>query len=213
MTGDLRLALLKAARQTADLGLNHGATGNLSCRLADGMLITPTAVPYPQLDPAGMVTMRLDGTVIGPGTPSSEWRLHAAIYRARSDLGAVVHAHSRFATTVSCLGQDLPAVHYMLAAAGTSRVRCAPYAVFGSAELAAAAVAAVGDSRACLLGNHGLVAAGADLAEALRVAAEVEAVAEYWWRARAVGTPAILTEEEMAEAIRRFRTYGVDAGR
>ncbi|HSR14555.1 MAG TPA: class II aldolase/adducin family protein, partial [Gemmatimonadales bacterium] len=127
--------------------------------------------------------------------------------------GAVVHAHSRFATTVSCLGQDLPAVHYMLAAAGTSRVRCAPYAVFGSAELAAAAVAAVGDSRACLLGNHGLVAAGADLAEALRVAAEVEAVAEYWWRARAVGTPAILTEEEMAEAIRRFRTYGVDAGR
>ena len=212
MTDD-RTRLLESARRTEALGLNHAATGNLSRRTAGGMLITPTAVPYDRLDREGLVAMRFDGTVEGTGTPSSEWQLHAAIYRARADLGAVVHAHSRFATTIACLREDLPAVHYMLAIAGAARVRCAPYAPFGSAELAEAAVAALGPSRACLLGNHGLVAAGADLEEALKVAVEVETVAEYWWRARAVGKPVLLSDAEMAEAIARFRSYGVPPGR
>lgn len=210
---DHRTALLEAARRTEALGLNHGATGNVSVRSADGMLITPTAVPYGRLDAAGLVAIGLDGTVAGTGTPSSEWRLHAAIYLARADLGAIVHTHSRFATTSACLREDLPAVHYMLAVTGATRVRCAPYAPFGSAELADLAVVALGEARACLLGNHGLVAAGADLEEALRVAVEVETVAEYWWRARAVGAPVLLGDDEMAEAIARFRSYGVPPGR
>jgi L-fuculose-phosphate aldolase len=210
---DHRTRLLESARRTEALGLNHAATGNLSLRTTSGMLITPTAVPYHRLDGEGLVAMRLDGTVEGTGTPSSEWQLHAAIYRARADLGAIVHAHSRFATTLACLREDLPPVHYMLAITGAARVRCAPYAPFGSAELAEAAVTALGPSRACLLGNHGLVAAGTDLDEALRVAVEVETVAEYWWRARAVGAPVLLSDAEMAEAIVRFRSYGVPPGR
>ena len=210
---DSRAMLLEAARRTEALGLNHAATGNVSLRTAGGMLITPTAVPYDQLDADGLVPVALDGTVEGTGIPSSEWRLHTAIYRARTDLGAIVHTHSRFATTIACLREDLPAVHYMLAVTGANRVRCAPYAPFGSAELARAAVAALGQARACLLGNHGLVAGGVDLEEALKVAVEVETVAEYWWRARAVGVPVLLTDEEMAEALIRFGWYGVPPGR
>lgn len=212
MTGP-RTALLEAARRSGELGLNHGATGNLSCRDGGGMLITPTAVPWERLTAGAMVSVTLDGAVPGGGAPSSEWRLHAAIYRARPDLAAVVHTHSRFATTIACLQEDLPAVHYMLAVSGGSLVRCTPYAPFGSAELAAAAVVAMGEGQACLLGNHGLVAAGTDLDEALRVAVEVETIAEYWWRARAVGRPVLLSDEDMAEAIARFRTYGVAPGR
>jgi L-fuculose-phosphate aldolase len=210
---DLRVALLDAARRTEALGLNHGATGNLSCRSGSGMLITPTAVPYHRLDPASLVSLAFDGTVNGAGQPSSEWRLHAAVYLARPDIGAVVHTHSRFATTIACLREDLPAIHYMVAETGAASVRCAPYAPFGSDHLADLAVAALGPSRACLLANHGLVAAGAGLEEALRVALEVETVAEYWWRARAIGSPVLLTETEMADALARFRDYGASPGR
>lgn len=204
-----RTALLEAARRTVALGLNHGATGNLSVRLGQGFLITPTGLPCDGLAAADLVIVGMDGLPApGQSAPSSEWRLHRDVYLARNDVGAIVHAHPPFATTLACLGEDLPAVHYMIAIAGAARVRCAPYAPFGTEDLSRAALDALGASRACLLANHGLVATGADPAEAVRVAAEVEAVAELWWRARQVGTPNVLTDTEMAEVLRRFRDYG-----
>lgn len=204
-----RTSLLEAARRTVALGLNHGATGNVSVRLDRGFLITPTGLACDGLAAADLVLVGMDGTPApGQRAPSSEWRLHRDVYAARHDVGAVVHAHPPFATTLACLREDLPAVHYMIAIAGADRVRCAPYAPFGTEDLSRAALGALGASRACLLANHGLVAVGADPVEALRVAAEVESVAELWWRARQVGTPKILSDTEMAEVLRRFRDYG-----
>ena len=204
-----RKRLADFTRRCSATGLNHGSTGNLSFRTSPGFLITPSGVPADQLDEGSMVELALDGTPSGPGKPSSEWRLHAAIYSARSDAQAIVHAHPPFCTTIACLRQDIPPVHYMLAITGSDRVRCSAYATFGTEELSAAAVEALGEGRACLLANHGLVTTGPDLETAFRVAVEVETVAEYWWRAKAVGEPVILSEAEMASAIAKFRDYWI----
>lgn len=204
-----RAALVEVTRRCTSQGLNHGTTGNLSVRAGAGFLITPSGIPAAALDEASIVeVLDADGTVRGKGRPSSEWRLHAAIYAARPDAGAIVHAHPPFSTTIACMRQDIPPVHYMLAIAGGHRVRCSAYATFGTEELSAAAVEALAGSRACLLANHGLVTIGPDLEGAYRVAVEVEVVAEYWWRARSVGEPVLLTEDEMDDALREFRRYG-----
>lgn len=201
--------LIAAARRTVELGLNHGTTGNLSLRFGEGFLITPTGMPCDALGATDLVAMGMDGS-LAPGSraPSSEWRLHRDIYAAHPDRQAIVHAHPTFATTLACLRLDLPAVHYMIAVTGGSLVRCAPYATFGTEALSAAAVVALGAGKACLLANHGLLAVGGDLDEAVRVAAEVEQVAELYWRARQVGEPVILSDAEMTEVIERFRGYG-----
>lgn len=205
----MRAALVEAVRHLARLGLNHGTTGNVSVRSGQGMLITPTGTPWDRLAAEDMVDASLDGQPApGQGRPSSEWRLHADIYRGRPEVGSVVHAHPPFATTLACLREDIPAVHYMIAVTGSDRVRCSEYATFGTEALSRAALAALGPTRACLLANHGLVTVGTTLAEALRVAEEVEVVAEYFWRARAIGKPVILGEPEMREALARFSEYG-----
>lgn len=203
-----RKGLVDFTRRCASLGLNHGSTGNLSVRNSNGFLITPSGVPADQLDEGSMVELATDGTPRGFGKPSSEWRLHAAIYSARADAQAIVHAHPPFSTTIACLRQDIPPVHYMIAVTGAHRVRCSGYATFGTAELSAAAVEALGESRACLLANHGLVTIGPDLETAFRIACEVEAVAEYWWRAKAAGEPVLLSEAEMRDAVEKFKGYG-----
>jgi len=200
--------LIAAAHQSVSAGLNHGTTGNLSLRLGDGLLITPTGAACDRLTAADLVRLDADGTPVGGrGVPSSEWRLHRDIYLARLEVGAIVHAHPVFATTLSCERLDLPAVHYMIAAAGGATVRCAPYATFGTEALSAGAVEALEGRRACLLANHGLVAVGRDPLDALRVAIEVESVAELYWRARQGGRPVILGDTEMAEVLERFRDY------
>lgn len=206
---DLRGSLLEAARRSVAAGLNHGTTGNLSVRMGQGFLITPTGMPCDQLGAEDLVPVDAEG-VAAPGgrRPSSEWRLHRDIYGARPDVAAIVHAHPVFATTLACLRLDLPAVHYMLAAAGAATLRCAGYATFGTSELSRAAVEALGAAGACLLANHGLVAVGAHPPAAVRVALEVEHVAELYWRARQIGEPVILSEAEMAEVRERFRDYG-----
>jgi len=188
-------------------GLNHGATGNLSLRLPEGLLVTPTGAACDRLAESDLVRLDGEGGVVGGGRPSSEWRLHRDIYRARPEVGAVVHAHPVFATTLACERIDLPAVHYMIAAAGGVNVRCAAYATFGTEALSAAALDALAGRRACLLANHGIVAVGADPLDALRVAIEVESVAELFWRARQGGRPVILGKAEMAEVLDRFRDY------
>lgn len=204
-----RQAVVVAARRLVTLGLSHGTTGNVSVRVPGGLFITPSGMPYDRITARDVV--RLDaagGRARGSRTPSTEWRMHCDVYEARPDAGAVVHAHPTYATTIACLRRDLPAVHYMVAAAGGHSVRCARYATFGTAELSTAALHALADRKACLLANHGLLALGADAEDALRIAEEVERVAELYWRTLAAGTPVLLDESEMQRVVDRFTSYG-----
>jgi L-fuculose-phosphate aldolase len=203
-----RAALLHAARRLDQLGLNRGTSGNLSVRVDGGALITPSGVAPENLTVQAMVRVDLDGVVQGAGVPSSEWRMHCDILAARPESGAVVHTHSSFAVTLSTLRRDIPAFHYMIATAGGDSVRCAGYALFGSSELSRLAVEAIKDRKACLLGNHGLIALGRNLDEAIAVAVEVEALCEQYWRALQIGEPVLLTDEQMAQVLEKFRGYG-----
>ncbi len=201
----LRMAVVRTAREMSALGLSRGTSGNVSTRIGDRMLVTPSALAYEKTDAGDIVLVDLDGRVVeGERQPTTEWPLHAAIYRARPDVGAVVHAHAVFCTTLSTLRRDIPPFHYMVALAGGDTIRCAPYAGFGTTELAASAVAALEGRHACLLANHGMVALGASTDAALELAQEVETLAELYWRALQVGEPALLTAEEVAEAQERF---------
>jgi L-fuculose-phosphate aldolase len=206
--GELRAAVATAALRLLEAGLLRGTAGNLSARSGGLVAITPTGVDYRRLDQGSVPVVDLDGRPVdGELAPSSELPLHLAAYRARPDVGAVVHTHSRFATTFAVLGEELPAVHYLLAHAGR-RVRVAPYATYGTGELADACVAALGGDRAVLLANHGVVAVGAGLERALLAAEAVEEVAELCWRARCLGTPVVLPDEEMDRVARAFERYG-----
>jgi len=193
-------------------GINRGVSGNVSARIRcdewDGFLVTPTGMPYDAMTADDIVAMTLDGEARGSRRASSEWRFHCELYRARDDLRAIVHAHAPFATTLACLHRGIPSFHYMIAVAGGRDIRCAPYATFGSPELAALAVTAMAGRHACLLANHGMIAAGADLSEALARAIEVEGLAEMYWRALQIGEPVILSDAEMTTVIEQFRTYG-----
>lgn len=203
----LRQALLETSRQLLALGLNRGTAGNASVRYGDGLLVTPSALPVSAMTPDSMVKMTLAGEIIGSGKPSSEWRFHRDILAARPEIGAVVHCHSMFATTLACLHRDVPAVHYMIEAAGGDSVRCAPYALFGTQTLSDFALDALRDRRACLLGNHGQIAAGKDLAEALAVAVEVEFLCELYWRTLQAGEPHLLSGQQMQDVKQRFVEY------
>jgi len=180
-------------------------------RCGDGLLVTPSGVPARDLTAQGMVLLAANGDVAGAGRPSSEWRIHRDILALRPDLHAVVHVHSPFATTLACLGLEVPPFHYMIAAAGGSTIRCAPYALFGTQELSDHALAALQDRQACLLANHGMIAAGGDLERALALCVEVESLCEQYWRARQIGEPRLLSATQMAEVMERFRTYGRQA--
>ncbi len=208
----LRDALAATLRRFDALGLNRGSTGNLSHRLAHdgqaGMLITPTGMGADELRPQDLVWLGDDGTLRGDWQPSSEWHFHRAIYARRPDLHAVVHMHSPHATALACLRRDLPSFHYMVAVAGGDSVRCTPYHLFGTEALSLAVADAMRDRNACLMANHGLVAAGETLAQAVKVALEIESLCEVYLKALAVGEPVLLDAAQMAEVIERFRSYG-----
>ena len=204
----LRLQMCEAALQLDAAGLNRGSTGNLSVRQGTHWLVTPSGVAAQDLQPASMVLMDFQGQALGPGKPSSEWRFHRDILASRPDIGAVVHTHSRFATAFSCLHRDIPAFHYMVAIAGGDTIRCAPYALFGTQELSDHALAALTDRRACLLGNHGLIALGTDIRRAVAVAVEVESLCEQYWTALQLGEPHILSTVQMQAVHEKFKTYG-----
>lgn len=210
-TATERAALVSAMRGLEDRGLNVGTTGNASCRVAGGFLVTPTGVPGAGLTPAGLVEVDLSGRVHGDGRPSSEWRFHRDIYASRPDVGAVVHTHSTYATALACTGRGIPAFHYMVAVAGGQDIRCADYATFGTEALSANALAALEGRRACLMANHGVIATGDDLDEALTLAAYVENLARMYEVALGLGQVRILTENEMAEVIEKFHGYGVQS--
>ena len=203
-----RRSLLAAARRLAGIGMLPGTSGNLSLRIPGGFLITPSGAPYDTLEPADLIELDDEGRPFGHGRPSTEWRLHRDLLAARPEIGAVVHCHPPFGTALACVRRDIPAVHYMVAVAGGNGIRCARYATFGTAELAANALEAMAGRRACLLANHGTVAVGKGLDDALRVAIEVEVLAEQYWRALQIGEPVILDDAEMARVHERFRDYG-----
>ncbi len=205
----MKKALLKAVKRMAADGLTHGTSGNVSVRMKHGFLVTPSGMPYGKMKAKDLVEVRWDGSVPrGQREPSSEWQMHRDVYAQRQDVSAIFHLHSMFATTISCLRKAIPAVHYMIAVANTTLVRCAEYATFGTYELSAAAVAALHESKACLLANHGLLAVGTSLPDAYRVATEIENLAEQYWRALQAGEPVILDDAEMARVIEKFKTYG-----
>jgi L-fuculose-phosphate aldolase len=193
--------------------LTTGAGGNLSVLRRDTGLVavTPSGVEYPAMKPGDVVVVDLDGRVQeGRLQPTSELAFHLALYRARADVNAVVHTHSPWATTVACLGWELPAVHYLVGFSG-KKVPLALYATFGTSTLARSAAEALGDFNAVLLANHGLIAVGPDLARAFAVAEEIELVARIYLQAKAVGEPVILSDDEMDRVVARFRTYGQPA--
>lgn len=206
-----RELLTEYGRRMSRAGLSVGTSGNLSIYVPEEglMAITPSGLDYEATTPADIVVMDLEAHVVeGERKPSSEWALHTKFYQHHPAARAVVHTHSMYCTTLACLGKPLEAVHYAIGAAGTARVPVAPYRLFGSPELAEAAVEACGDGKAVLLANHGLVAWEGSLPKAFSLARDLEFTAELQWRAMAVGTPNILTDSQMAEALERFKTYG-----
>ncbi|HEV2219901.1 MAG TPA: class II aldolase/adducin family protein [Casimicrobiaceae bacterium] len=208
---DLRNAIIATALRMNELGINRGKSGNVSARVAGGFLITPSALPYDETEPQDIVTVHDDGQAVGRYLPSSEWRFHRAIYEARPEVRAIVHAHSPFATTLACLDRGIPAFHYMVAVAGGADIRCASYATFGTQALADQVLRAMDGRRACLLSHHGMMAIGESLKSALALAVEVETLAEVYWRALQIGEPALLSDAEMNVVIARFADY--EAGR
>jgi L-fuculose-phosphate aldolase len=209
MTRDHRAEIIDVTLALDAAGMVPNKSGNVSCRNGGGFAITPAGTPYRELQPGDIVQLALDGAA--PGSvqrPSSEWRMHAAIYRARPDVTAIVHTHSPRATALACAGRGIPAFHYMIALAGGD-VRCTPYATFGTPELAESAVQGLEGRRACLLGNHGVMAVGASLQRALAVAVEVENMAGEYLALLAAGLqPNLLDAAEIRNVVERFTGYG-----
>lgn len=212
MTGsNPREAIVVAAREMNALGINQGTAGNISLREGDAMLITPSGVPYAAMTPEMIAVVPLagEGRASGPLAPSSEWRIHRDILRARDDVNAVVHTHSLHATTLAVLRRDIPAVHYMIAAFGAAKIRCTDYAPFGTQELSDLAVEGLGRAHGVLLGNHGMIVTAADLDKAMWRAVELEALARVYYLARLAGEPVVLPDDEISREIARFETYGL----
>jgi L-fuculose-phosphate aldolase len=206
---DIREEIVAASRALDEAGVGPNKSGDGSCRLPGGFLGTPSGIPHRELGPGQIVEFDEHGTPVPGGLrPSSEWRMHAAIYACRPDVSAIVHTHSPRATALACAGFGIPAFHYMIALAG-GEIRCMPYATFGTAELAAGAIAGLDGRRAVLLANHGVVAVGPTLAAAQAVALEVENLATQYLELRAAGMePNVLDDAEMARVIEKFTDYG-----
>lgn len=204
----LRKEIVAAYRSMNGLGINQGTSGNISVRWQDGMLIGPSGLPYDVMAPDDICHVRLDGSCDSPLTPSSEWRFHRDIIKARPEVGAIVHAHPTYCTALAMCRREIPAVHYMIAACGGPSVRCGDYATYGTQELSKAALAALEDRTCCLLANHGMIATGASLAKAMWLAVELETLARQYCVALQVGEPVVLDDAEIARNIEKFKSYG-----
>jgi L-fuculose-phosphate aldolase len=204
--------LLDLALYLQASGLNEGSSGNSSIRDRDGFYITPSGINPKAMSIDDMVFMDFNGTIESsqkpPREPSSEWRFHHDILKTRKDANVVIHTHSTFATTLSLFRKDIPAFHYMIAAAGGNSIRCTKYELFGTQALSDAALIALNDRKACLLANHGMIVIGRDIEDALNISHEVERLCEQYTYALQIGSPVILSDEEMGEAIEKFKSYG-----
>jgi L-fuculose-phosphate aldolase len=205
-----RQAIIDACRRMNTLGINQGTSGNVSVRHGDGLLITPTSVPYEAMTPEQIVFMDMNGASAEGARPSSEWRFHLDILRARPDVGAVVHAHPTYCTILAIMGLEIPPIHYMIAAAGGANIRCAPYATYGTQELSAHAVTALEGRFACLLAHHGMIAVGPSLTKALWLAVEVETLARQYHGCLQIGKPLLLSSDEIERVRVKMAGYGLN---
>ena len=207
-----RQAIIDACRRMNALGINQGTSGNISVRHVDGLLVTPTSVPYEAMTPEQIVFMTMDGTHEPDQKPSSEWRFHRDILKSRPEINAVVHAHPTYCTILAIMGTEIPPVHYMIAAAGGDSIRCAPYATFGTAELSEHAVRALAGRLACLLDHHGMIAIGKTLDKAMWLAVEVETLARQYHGCLQIGQPPLLPSAEIERVRQRMAGYGLSEG-
>jgi len=203
-----RQSIIDACLRMNTLGINQGTSGNISLRHGDGMLITPTSTPYEAMKPEQIVYMHLDGNHDPAQRPSSEWRFHRDILKARPEVQAIVHTHPPYCTMLAIMGMEIPPVHYMVAVAGGDTIRCAPYATFGTQELSEHAVRALEGRMACLLEHHGMIAVGPSLAKAMWLAVEVETLARQYHGCLQIGTPPLLSKEEIEKVRLRMAGYG-----
>jgi L-fuculose-phosphate aldolase len=208
----LREEIIAQARWMNASGLNQGTSGNISARHGDRMLITPSATPYDAMEPEMIASMPIEGDYgswEGPLKPSTEWRFHLDIMKAKPEVGAVVHTHSTYATVLAIAGKSIPACHYMIAAFGGMEIRCAPYATFGTKELSVHAIKALEGRTGCLLANHGMIATGATLAKAMWLAVELETIAKQYYMSLLIGGPNLLSEAAIADTAKSFGSYGL----
>jgi len=191
-------------------GLTNGTAGNVSIfnREKGLVAISPTGVNYSELTPEMISVVDLNGKLIEGLKPSSELEMHMILYRNREDVNAVIHTHPVYTTVLACLREDLPAIDYMIAVTGATKVRCAEYASYGTKELAENAYKAMGSSLAVILANHGLTTAGKDIANAFNITVQVEYISNLYIKARNIGEPIILPDNEMNSMLERFKTYG-----
>lgn len=205
-----RQAICEYGRKLLTARLTTGSGGNLSLynRAQSLIAIKPSGVPYLALQPEDVVVIDPQGRIVdGRLKPSSEIIFHLSLLNHRADINAVIHTHQVYATAVACLGQELPAVHYLIGFAG-DKVPLASYATYGTQKIADNMIAAIGSYNACLLANHGLVTVGSDLERAFTVAEEIELVAQIYLLCKSAGEPIILPSEEMAVVIEKFKGYG-----
>lgn len=203
-----RQSIIDACLRMNALGINQGTSGNISLRHGEGMLVTPTSTPYEAMRPEHIVCMHLDGSHDPALRPSSEWRFHRDILKARPEIHAIVHAHPPYSTMLAIMGMEIPPVHYMVACAGGDTIRCAPYATFGTQELSEHAVRALEGRLACLLEHHGMIAIGPSLPKAMWLAVEVENLARQYHGCLQIGTPPLLSKEEIEKVRVRMAGYG-----
>ncbi len=208
-----RQAIIEACLRMNAAGINQGTSGNISVRQQDYLLITPSGIAYEQLQPESITCLALQPGAVpqwqGPYPPSSEWRFHRDIMLARPEVHAVVHLHPVFCTALALNRRAIPACHYMVAAFGGEDVRCAGYALFGTAELSQQVLEALTARTACLMANHGMITLGESLEKALWRAVELEALAKQYVHALQLGTPVLLSAAEIAAALRQFVGYGL----
>lgn len=205
---ELRNELVNFTQRADASGLNRGASGNLSVRCGDGFLITPSGFGAEGLTADDVVFVDFAGKTQGRWHPSSEWLFHRDLYVGRHEFNAIVHTHSIAATSLACLRREIPAFHYMIALMGGDNIRCADYATFGTQQLSHAALLAMSGRKACLLANHGVLAAGHNIAEAFKIAVEVESLSEMYLKALSVGEPVLLNDAEFRAAQAKFADYG-----
>jgi len=208
MTQALRQEIIANGLKMNSSGLNQGTSGNLSVRYRDGLLITPSGVPYDELEPRDIVFMKMDGTWKHHYRPSSEWCFHLDILREKPEVNAVVHAHPMYCTALAIRRMEIPALHYMIAVSGGNSIRCAPYATYGTPELSKNALKALKGRTACLLANHGLIATGSSIGKAMWLAIEVETLAKQYALSLALGGPICLGDDEINRVIEKFKDYG-----
>ncbi|GGA26141.1 class II aldolase/adducin family protein [Neptunicoccus cionae] len=206
----LRQSIIDGCLWMKNSGLNQGTSGNISVRYGEGMLITPSGVPYEKMRPDMLCTMPLSGDpdLSGDIRPSTEWRFHQSILHSKPDVTAVVHAHPVHATAIAVQRRPIPACHYMIAAFGGNDVPLVDYALFGSDELARMVADAMAQRTGCIMANHGAVVAGESLDRALWRMEELDNLARVYLLALSTGTPEILTDAQMEEVVAAFGNYG-----